>query len=361
MITNLEELYQEREQYLLFETLVGSRAYGTFHAESDEDFKGIFILPPSHYLMEKTPLEQVSDKRNDKVYYTLKRFIELASNANPNIIEMLFMPEDCIRFQSDLFKPLFEARQVFITKQAYASHINYAQAQIKKARGKNKWVNNPQEVKVPERQDFCWFIKSNDKATPYRPKSLKDSDIDLSQYHVSSVEHSQGLYRLYHYGSDARGVFRGGELVCESIPKDDEKTHCRGLLLFNEAAYECAKRDHTNYWQWRDNRNETRWQGQEQGKRDYDAKNMMHTFRLLFSGQNILEKGEPLVRFEGENLDFLKKVRDGFFNYDELIKRVEDKLNDFSLAYEKSTLADSIDEEKLQKLLVEITKSWEGR
>ena len=315
---DLEDLYKERNKYLLFETLVGSRAYGTFHAESDEDLKGIFILAPEHYLLEKNPLEQVSDERNDKVYYTLKRFLELAANANPNIIEMLFMPDDCIRFQSEYLKPLFEARELFITKKAYASHINYAQAQIKKARGKNKWVNNSQPEKVPKREDYCWFIPQENNLYvpgkgPFRPISLEQAGIDLNEYHVSSVEHSQGLYRLYYYGDQAKGVFRGGELVCESIPKEHEKTHCRGLLLFNEAAYECAKRDHKNYWQWRANRNETRWQEQEEGSRDYDAKNMMHTFRLLLSGQNILEQGTPLVRFEDEKLEFLKKILNGFF------------------------------------------------
>ena len=392
MIKSLKDLYAVREQYLLFETVVGSRAYGTFHASSDEDLKGILILPAEHYLLEKTPLEQVSDERNDLVYYTLKRFLELAANANPNIIEMLFMPADCIRFQSDLLKPLFEVKQLFITKQVYASHVNYAQAQIKKARGKNKWVNNPQPEPAPQRKDFCWFIPQENNlfvpgkglASPFgelegqspscaehrqkeisppdkgplRPMSLSDASIDLNEYHVSSVEHSQGLYRLYYYGAEAKGVFRGGELVCESIPKDHEKTHCRGLLLFNEAAYECAKRDHKNYWQWRNNRNETRWQEQESGQRDYDAKNMMHTFRLLLSGQNILEQGEPLVRFEGEKLDFLKKILDGFYTYDELLNKVEEKLDSFKEAYNKSELPEEIDPDILKNLLQKITKKW---
>ena len=211
MLKNLNDLYNQRDKYLLFETLVGSRAYGTFHATSDEDLKGVFILPAEHYLMEKTPLEQVSDDRNDLVYYTLKRFLELASNANPNIIEMLFMPGSCIRFQSDLLAPLFDKRHLFITKKAYKSHVNYAQAQIKKARGKNKWVNNPQPEKAPEREDFCWIITTENNLilpgkSPLRPISLSEAGVNLKNYNVSKL-----------HGKLIRPEFRKEKRVQESV------------------------------------------------------------------------------------------------------------------------------------------------
>ena len=357
---NLDDLNTQKKQYLLFEIVAGSRAYGTHHAASDEDLRGIFMLLTSHYLLEESPLQQVSDERNDTVYYTLKRFLELAANANPNIIEMLFIPEDCVRRQSHLLQPLFDARHIFITQKVYSSHVNYAQAQIKKARGKNKWVNNPQPEVAPRREEFCWFISSSDQSRmPLRPVSLTKSGINLQEYHVSSVEHSSQLYRLYHYGKVASGVFHNDEIVCKPIPKDDEKSLCRGMLLFNENAYICAKRDHKHYWEWRANRNENRWLGQESGQRDYDAKNMMHTFRLLLSGQNILEHGEPLVRFEKENLELLLKIRDGKFTYDRLIEMVQAKLDSFAKIHALSKLPEEVDEEKLKDLLATITKNWE--
>jgi hypothetical protein len=258
MFANLDELYRNKDKYLLFETIAGSHAYGTNHSQSDLDLKGIFFLPSNYYLIENDPINQISDDKNDVVYYSLKRFIELAAKANPNIIEMLWMPLECHKYLAAVLEPLFEMRNIFITKQAYNSHVNYARAQIKKAKGKNKWVNNPQPQEIPQREDFCWFIpREGDK--PFRPKSLRESQINLDKFNVSAVEHSQSLYRLYEYGPRAKGVFRNGELVCESIPVEDENGLCKGLLLFNEAAYECARRDHKNYWDWRKNRNENRW------------------------------------------------------------------------------------------------------
>jgi predicted nucleotidyltransferase len=41
--------------------------------------------------------EQVSDASNDVVYYELKRFIELLYRNNPNLLELLSSPADCVR------------------------------------------------------------------------------------------------------------------------------------------------------------------------------------------------------------------------------------------------------------------------
>lgn len=360
MFKNLDDLLKSKNKYVLYEAIAGSHAYGTNHAGSDKDIKGIFIFPATYYLLEVDPIKQFSDDKNDIVYYSLKRFIELASKANPNIIEMLWMPMDCELYRSPIVEKLFASREMFITKQAYDSHVNYARAQIKKAKGKNKWVNNPQPIDTPKREDFCWFIPLESNK-PFRPQSLKTCKLNLNHFHVSAVEHSQSLYRLYEYGNKAKGVFRNGELVCESIPLEDEDLLCKGLLLFNEAAYECARRDHKNYWEWRSKRNETRWIGQEEGLRDYDAKNMLHTFRLLLSGKNILEKGEPTVRFKGEELRLLCDIRDGKFQYDELIQKVEIMLDELNSSYLNSNLPEEVDESKLKELLLNINELWEVR
>jgi predicted nucleotidyltransferase len=39
----------------------------------------------------------VSDDRGNVVYYSIRRVIELLTQANPNILELLFMPDDCVR------------------------------------------------------------------------------------------------------------------------------------------------------------------------------------------------------------------------------------------------------------------------
>lgn len=314
---------------ILFEAVVGSRAYGTHHARSDTDLKGIFVEPRDTLLSLTPPPEQVGDPKGDKVYYSLRRFLELALNANPNIIELLFMPTDCVRTVDPVFQPVLDHRRAFVTKQAYNSHVRYAQAQIKKATGQNKWINNPQPETVPTREDFCWFVPAQTPvgAMPLRPQAISQSGIDLRECHVASLEHTPNMYRLYHYGTEAKGVFSGHQLHCQPIPIEDEATHCIGLLIFNEQAYDRARRDHRNYWTWRKERNAARWETQENGQIDYDAKNMMHMFRLMLSTEHILKEGQPLVRIEGDSLAFLKSILAGEHSHAELLTRAETLLH----------------------------------
>ncbi len=137
-ISDPEHLFKDFSETVVFKCIAGSRAYGTNRPDSDEDIRGVFVLMQSHYLSLKRPIDLVSDEKGDVVFYTLRRFLELASTANPNIIELLFMPDECVLTKTSLMDTLLNQRELFITKGAYESHIGYAQAQIKKARGRNK-------------------------------------------------------------------------------------------------------------------------------------------------------------------------------------------------------------------------------
>lgn len=326
---NLELLLAQHQDRILFSAIVGSHAYGLATADSDVDMRGIYMVPAFEYLSLMGIQHQVSDSRNDTVYYTLRRFLELASQANPNVLELLFMPTDCIKIQTPWMNMILNHRHGFMTSQCVDTHIGYANTQIKKARGQNKWVNNPQPEAIPLKEDFCWVIlnvrpdQMNQGSYPMRPVSLRQASINLDEYHCAAVEHGTSLYRLYHYGSKAKGVFRNGMLVCESIPKSDEWRYFSGVLIFNEDGWRRAKKDHENYWQWRKNRNEKRWEKQETGMMDYDAKNMMHTIRLLLSGEHILTHGEPRVRFAGKDNELLLSIRQGKLGYDEILALAE--------------------------------------
>jgi len=362
-IRNLRDLLSRNADALIYRCVAGSHAYGTDIPGSDIDLRGVYVLPAASYLAIARPVEQVADERSNEIYYALRRFLELAVDANPNIVELLYMPPDCVTLRTPCADRLIAARGLFITKRAYDSHVGYALAQIKRARGRNKWVNNPKPESPPRKEAFCWFMpreasRETAGAPPYRPIPLAEARIDLAECHAAAVEHCSGIYRLYHYGADARGVFRGDSLVCESIPEEDEARRCIGLLVYNRADFEKALREHRDYRTWRRERNEARWLDQERGEIDYDAKNMMHTFRLLFSGKHIFREGAPLVRFEGETLEFLRRVRAGEFAYDDLIARAEAEVEELAALRDNSTLPEIADRTAIADLLHEITEAW---
>lgn len=350
---------------ILFECIAGSRAYGTHTADSDEDIRGIFALPAQDYLLLQQPPNQISDARNNVVYFSLRRTIELLSAANPSLMELLYMPADCVRQCAPEMQELLRRRALFVTRRCADTHLGYAFSQIKKARGQNKWINQPKPAEPPQKEDYCHVVTrarlAPDGAAPFRPEPLGRSGIDLARHHAARVEHARDLYRLYDYGSDARGVFRGDVIACESIALDDEKTRFAGLLIYNEQAWKQALVDHQNYWTWRRERNESRWQQQESGELDFDAKNLMHTLRLLLSGKSILERGEPLVRVGGEALQLLRDVRAGRYSYDQIIDMANAIVADCERLKVGCDLPPETDARAASQLLQELTRAWEAR
>ena len=198
------------------------------------------------------------------------------------------------------------------------------------------------KIRMPVKEDFCWIILRQhwdgldlrtvgktiqDSRFPCRPVPLKETDINLDEFHCADLEHTIHMYRLYFLGPQAKGVFRGDDmLVTESISVDDEFDKFAGLLLYNKGAYEKALKDWHSYWDWVRNRNEARWIDQEKGKLNYDAKNMMHCMRLIMSCENILKHGEPIVRFEGKARDYLMSIRAGELEYDTLMAEVDRRM-----------------------------------
>ena len=280
-----EEFEDLENSSVIFRGIVGSRAYGTANAQSDTDTRGIFVVPSMEYVRLVPPPKQVSDPHNDHTYYSLLRFCELMAEANPTTMEMLYLPEDCIITMTPAFEALMAYRDMFITQRAVESHLGYAVSQMKKA-------------KTPE--DYCMFLRDAHEL----PKPLKESGVDLRTCLATRLSKSvtEDVMHVYDYGKETGGVFRGGAPVVSSIPKEDAGLRI-GVLIFNKQAFESAKRQHHEYWDWRRHRNDARWVQQERGQLDYDAKNMMHLTRLLFSGESIVMNGCPIVRFTGEKLE----------------------------------------------------------
>jgi predicted nucleotidyltransferase len=361
----LDELLTADRKQLIFSCVAGSRAYGTQVQGSDEDIRGLYVVPSIAYLPLTQMPVQLADERGNTVYYSLRRCIELLAEANPNILELLFTPPDCVRHTSPEMEKLIRARSMFVTRQCGDTHIGYAMSQIKKARGQNKWVNNPKPAKAPYKEDFCFVLPKEDLIAsgmpPCRPRPLKQVGWSLADYHAAKLEHVPDTYRLYRYESGARGVFRGDVLVCESIPERDEVSHFAGLLIFNEQSWKQALTEHQNYWGWRKNRNDARWEQQEAGQLDFDAKNMMHTIRLLMSGRSILERGEPIVRFEGQCLTLLMDIRAGKMSFDQIMNVANGLMSECDGLKLSANLPRKCDMAAADALLLELTKDWERR
>ena len=351
---------------IIYQYTAGSHLYGLNVPTSDFDTRGIYFVPKDEYITLGNVNPQVGDEKSDVLFYTLGRFLELLKKANPNVMEALWVPEDCVQVcNRKIMSHLFQNRKMFVTKESYFSHANYATAQIGRAKGCNKRVNNPQPKERPKREDFCYVIQKNifggysgeyTESFPARPVPLKDTKIDLSKCHVAALERVPNTFRLYDYSdSECKGVFRGNDsLVCESIPIEDEIKRFIGLLVYNHSEYEKAIKEHAQYHEWIAKRNPTRWIDQEKGLLQFDGKNMMHCIRLMMSSEHVLLHGEPLVRVTGEQRDHLMRIRKGDFTYEEIMQDVEVRKARLEKLFSESKLPEDVDHAKVERLYKEL-------
>lgn len=349
---SLESLESADNPRVLFRGITGSRAYGTQNANSDTDIRGIFVAPSAEYARLNLPPKQVSDERNDRTYYSLVRFCELMSEANPTTLEMLFLPEDCILKTSSAYSLLVANRELFITQKVVDTHINYAMSQFRRARGTNKRVWNPCPEEPPRPEEYCLFLADAKGA----PVPVGKTNVDLANCMISRLigNRAGNMFALYDYGAPTGGAFRGGQPFETDVTKLDQEKRI-GVLLFNEQAFNAAKKQHHEYWQWRRNRNESRWIAQERGEMDYDSKNMMHLVRILMSGENIVKTGNPLVRVEGEKLETLFAIRRGEWTFEQIMAFAEEIQKSIQNS-DKDRLPSDCDRVAVDALIAEVMK-----
>lgn len=127
-------------------------------------------------------------------------------------------------------------------------------------------------------------------------------------------------------------------------------------MSFNKSAYSKYCKDYKEYWEWVEKRNDSRYQNTLDHGKNYDAKNMMHTIRLLTMCEEIGESGKINVR--REDRDFLLRIKKGEFQYEELVAIADSKIVSINQAYEKSNLPAHPDIKKLNQALVDIRKEF---
>ena len=124
----------------------GSHAYGTSTPESDYDYRGAAI-PPKNYFFGLDNFEQAESdyvgmlvakelwnkhlgegsgagsnisflgKSKDVTVWSLAKMIKLASDGNPNMIELLFTDQSNILYVDDkVMQPFFDIREAFLSK-----------------------------------------------------------------------------------------------------------------------------------------------------------------------------------------------------------------------------------------------------
>lgn len=339
---------------LLFECVTGSRAYGTDTPESDTDLRGVFVMP-KRALYGLDAVEQVNDATHDETFYEIGRFIDLLIKSNPNILEMLSTPDDCLRFRHPLMDRI--RPEWVISKKCRDTFAGYAITQVRKARGLNKKIVNPMDGPRKSVLAFCHVVEGQGSVPLgdwLSARGLRQFDCGLVK-----IPHMRDVYGIYHDAGRRfgyRGIIRSEEsteLILSSIPKGEEPI---GWMNFNKDGFKKYCREYREYHDWLSNRNEARYATNVAHGRNYDSKNLMHTFRLLDMAEEIARDGRITVR--RPNREDLMRIRRGEFEYEELIARAEEKIERIEALFAAADLREEPDREALEGALVEIREQW---
>jgi uncharacterized protein len=335
---------------IIFECIAGSQSYNLHTPQSDLDIRGVFVLPETEYY-GLNYVEQVHDEKNDIVFYELRRFVQLSYNNNPNILEMLAMPDRCILYKH----PAFDRLKVehFLSKRCKETFAGYARSQISKAHGLNKKIMTPMDKERKTLLDFCHVIVGYGSVAV--SEWLAQQGFEQRNCGLVHIPHTKNVYALFYDANGSEG-YEGiikkpfsNEVSTSSTRKGEQPV---ATLFCNIEGYSVYCKTYKEYWEWVEKRSEVRYENTVAHGKNYDAKNMMHTFRLLDMALEIVRDSKIMV--ERPNRDYLLKIKSGEFMYDELLAIAESKMQAIETAFAACTLPEQPDFEAIQASLVAI-------
>lgn len=132
-----------KQGLVIFKGITGSKLYGTDTPDSDEDYTGVF-MPNLDILfglescdsVDESLISKDSSGKNtaeavDMIYHNYYKFVKLAMDNNPNILEILFTPSSKI-LHVDKYgfgKTLLKNRHLFPYRGLIGKFVAYSRAQ----------------------------------------------------------------------------------------------------------------------------------------------------------------------------------------------------------------------------------------
>lgn len=294
----------KKEQFPLYDIVSGSRAYGTFREDSDWDYRMVYTLDPMD-LIDPFHTEEVQNSivgDVDEVSFEFRKFMSLAAQSNPNVIEFLFVPEHCIRFMNAAFQKNIHAnRQVFLSKEASMRFAGYMKGQLQRMELHQAWFKDP-PTEAPKREDYGV------------PEFLTNEQV------VQMVSMPPAIH--------------------ESLQTEFQANMNRWQDFLN------MKKRWQNYQRWLKERNPAR--AELERSYGFDTKHASHLVRLAFEAMDIFT--EKTIHVPSKGLDIIKAVKNGEWAAEKVVDFANGMFENIKEAAAKSDLPDKADREMLRKM-----------
>lgn len=346
---------------VLLVTMAGSHAYGMATPSSDLDVRGI-ATPPADWLFgflrefaqcqPQVPRHD-RDEMVDVEIMDLRKWVSLAADANPNVLELIWQEDDAVLFAHPLIEPLREARASFLSLKARHTFMGYAHSQAGRIRRHWEWLHHPpkapptrKEHGLPERT----LIPRDqlEAAQALIRRQVEEWEVDWSGLDIGTVAEVQGRITSM--------------FATLSLTRDDQWVGAaRSLgfsenfieLLDKEKAYTARQRQWAQYQTWLRERNPAR--AEMERKYAFDTKHGSHLWRLTKMAEEILLTGRVLVR--RPDAEELMAIRNGAWTYEDLMERFAAQEVRVDEAAKASTLPKQPDRTALDALCVGINRA----
>lgn len=303
---------------LQYEVIMGSQAYGVTHDYSDIDIYG-WCIPPKESIFthltgyvpgfgqepnrfdqyQKHHVKDGSDSEYDFTIYSIVKYLALVMENNPNMIDSLFVPENCVLHITTGGQMIRDQRRRFLHKGSFHKFKGYAYSQLHK-------------------------IKTLDTTKRSHLKTVlefeKTFGIDGSKVSIKDVEMCVNYQPGY-----------SSQLV--KIPEHETVRDYLTLLQTLNA--------------------------RDMGIRNYgmDVKFAYHTVRLLDEAEQILFEGDIDLQ---RNREQLKAIRKGEMSVDEIHDWFTSKEKQLEELYHKSTIPHGPDWQFGRQLLMDVIEYHYG-
>jgi uncharacterized protein len=332
----------------------GSHAYGTNTPASDEDFKGIAIPTKEYFLGAANRFEQAELKEPDAVIYEVRKFFTLASDCNPNIIEVLHTDSSDHFIVDPIGEEILDHKNDFLSKKIKHTFLGYSVSQLKRIKTHKKWIMNPpsrpptraemglpEQTLIPQDQLAAAFAEIQKELDKFQFDFLDTLDEPMKigiKTIMSEMLSELKITSEDHWAATARKIGFDDNII---------------EIMKKEREYTTRKRDWDQYMNWKATRNSARAALEE--KYGYDTKHAYHLVRLIRMCREVLTTGKVIVK--RPDREELLAIRNGAWTYEQLIEFAEGEEKALNELYNTANLLPKTpDKKKIDALCIKLVE-----
>ncbi|KAM0748749.1 hypothetical protein T439DRAFT_328012 [Meredithblackwellia eburnea MCA 4105] len=332
----------------LLTTVAGSRLYGLSSPTSDVDLKGVY-LPSARSILLGTAAPLVSfsphhghgvrntSQDTDATYTSVSQFTSLLGQGQPDVVELVLSPRETSWVESTALGERLvdvlnsdEGRRAWRTRVAARRMLGFARSQVSTFRTKARRLEALNAALALLRRT----TESNEANYGRSTKSPVLGDcLTEAQVNAWIVDHQPDPrvddLRLTHHATDG-----GWTLVVLGKSVVSTQPLRAGVVTLEHLLSQYSSRSK---------------EAMEKGGVDWKA--LSHSLRLCLQAKELASTGSVKFPLQGPEVEFVKEVKKGTRDKDEVLQKLDERLKEAEEAVDKSDLPDTADKEWLEELV----------